>query len=764
MLHESTHQDEENFEREVIEIAIKLWGKSDPFQGSTMVDGKERDAVLIEDERITIIEATVSRRLDKAQKDGKKIRDLCKEMMRKYPYKAVRGYFVTRDEPTAEQRDFISGLEGVKVSAVSYNQIRKLLIDSPEYLSRRATYSFGSARNLITGTSQNLEDYIPMGLLEDPRGKPRIHEVSDVARSLGAGNSVILVGDFGAGKSMTTRAIHDVLVNEHLSNRSKRFPLTLNLRDHQSQTDPEEAIHRHCRLVGFADSSNLVRAWRAGEVIVLLDGFDEIATSGWLGKTKGLKNIRHRSVELIRKFAENTPAKSGIFVTGRRHLFDNSEEMKDALGLSVREPTILFADEFSNDQVQKYLKNHGWEGELPEWLPARPLLLGVLASKHSIDGLVEMSQVTPAEGWDTLLDSICERESKMEIGLNSETVRLIVERLATIARASVDGIGPIYEGDMARAFEEVCGYAPDEGAHLVIQRLPGLGVLDPNDGSRHFIDNDLVDAARAGDIVRLVTQEDVTPFSAFASGVTPMGVLGQSLGELKFTDKGMTANQVAGKAPQLNSQDMTSAIILDLVQIALRMGPKTSLPSIYIDDIGIESLILGDEQCDLDSVKIRKSTIGTLDLSEFGGDYNLPIFIECDFGLIKGIGGPDALPDSNFIKCHHPAFDAASKTISGIMSMPGLSDRQKVMLSVLKKVYMQAGGTRRENALGRGLGQKQARLVEEVVEYLVSENVLIKSRGGGHNLYSSTRKHAQRVRKMIESGASSDDSLLGNVS
>ena len=61
--------------------------------------------------------------------------------------------------------------------------------------------------------------------------------------------------------------------------------------------------------IGFGQPTQLMRAFLAGEVHLLLDGFDEIATAGWLGKTNGLKDVRRRSVELIRNFLTTAPAR-----------------------------------------------------------------------------------------------------------------------------------------------------------------------------------------------------------------------------------------------------------------------------------------------------------------------------------------------------------------------------------------------------------------------------------------------------------------------
>ncbi|TCL79658.1 MULTISPECIES: NACHT domain-containing protein [unclassified Curtobacterium] len=367
-----SQDDEQLFEAEVLRVARALWVPNRPFQGSVILDGAERDGIFVGDDIVAVVEATVSKRLDKAKKDGDKLKQASERLSKSHPLKAIKGYFVTRDEPTAEQRQYINSLRS-GVVACSFAQLRSLLINSREYLNVRQAYAFGSARNLDTGAPKDLDVYVPIGLLEESTsGRARVHSVADIANRMSSGGTTVLLGDFGAGKSMTIREVHSRLASSHLKNPEKRFPVTLNLRDHQGQKAPDEALRRHCQAIGFEEGTKLVRAWRAGQVDILLDGFDEIATTGWLSQAVSLRQIRRNSVELIRNFTDQTPDGAGIFLTGRRHLFDSNTELSGALGISSRNPLVLSTDDFSEAQVTEYLTARGWDGSLPGWLPPRP--------------------------------------------------------------------------------------------------------------------------------------------------------------------------------------------------------------------------------------------------------------------------------------------------------------------------------------------------------------------------------------------------------
>jgi energy-coupling factor transporter ATP-binding protein EcfA2 len=749
------------FEQEVLRVARALWAKDSPYQGSVLLDGAERDGVFVGSDLVAVVEATVSKKLDKAKKDGDKLKAACEKLARQHPMKAVKGYFVTKEEPTAEQRQYIDKLKA-GIVACSFAQLRSQLINSREYLTVRDRYPFGSARNPATGDPIDLGSYIPLGLLEPgTSASRRALNVSDIAGRIEKGEATVLLGDFGAGKSMTVREVHRLLRDRHLNDASKPFPVTLNLRDHQGQKDPDEALRRHAQTVGFDEGTKLVRAWRAGEVHLLLDGFDEIATSGWLGQAPNLRTVRQRSVELIRKFVDQSPKTVGLLVTGREHLFDSVREMTTSLGLSDRNPLVLRTDEFSDDQVASYLEHMGWTGSLPDWLPPRPLLLGYLAASGSIESVIGATGVSAPEGWDILLGRICDREAKIELGLDGGTVRRLLERLATLARSRGDGLGPLRPDDLRDTFAQICGYSPDEGSYVIIQRMPGLGVLDPVDGSRHFVDVALADAARAGDLVRLIEAGgELTEADLNLGSIAPIGELGLGVAELQATRAAMDATHATAAAVRLDRATSNDAFVLDCLMLTLRLGPRSKLPNVTVRDLTVPVLRIRDVEADIDGLRFESCLFGELDLTEYDGNHLLPIFSSCMFELVLGAGSPDALPPGHFLESTFEVFDASTKTTRGILAMPGLSDRQKVVLTVLKKVYLQAGGGRRENALVRGLDNGQRALVNGVLDDLVSAGLLVRGRAGNYTIFSSVRGQASRVRTLLGTGASSNDPIL----
>ena len=102
------------------------------------------------------------------------------------------------------------------------------------------------------------------------------------------------------------------------------------------------------------------------------------------------------------------------------------------------------------------------------------------------------------------MEKIFERESRISPNLDGATLRRILERLATVARATSDGLGPITQQQIRTAYIQVCDSEPDEQANLLLQRLPGLGVYRDEDDSRTFVDIELAEVCRARDVTDFI--------------------------------------------------------------------------------------------------------------------------------------------------------------------------------------------------------------------------------------------------------------------
>ena len=196
-------QEHQNFENEVRRIARELWPEAE-FSGANIMDGREVDGVFETEDCIHVIEATTSRGMEKARQDVSKIHKLLLKLQNRSGTRAVRGWFVTRQEPTADQRKITDKFRKT-INVLSFSQFQARLIDSKSYLGVRDAYHFGSVRDPATGRHDQDShiEYIALDLVRiDSR---EVISLKDMVGMIQRGNAVVLLGDYGAGKSMTLR-------------------------------------------------------------------------------------------------------------------------------------------------------------------------------------------------------------------------------------------------------------------------------------------------------------------------------------------------------------------------------------------------------------------------------------------------------------------------------------------------------------------------------------------------------------------------------
>ncbi|MEV6054266.1 hypothetical protein [Streptomyces sp. NPDC052107] len=98
-------------------------------------------------------------------------------------------------------------------------------------------------------------------------------------------------------------------------------------------------------------------------------------------------------------------------------------------------------------------------------------------------------------------------------------------------------------------------------------------------------------------------------------------------------------------------------------------------------------------------------------------------------------------------------------TIKGILALK-TTPMNKVLLTILKKVYAQRGTGRKESALFRGLDAKHRELVPDAVQRLAGAGLITSARSGGTRIYLPVRGMAGRVRRILQVPQSSADSIL----
>ena len=750
------------FENEVRRIARQLWPAAQ-YSGAAMVDGKERDGIFETEDCVHLVEATVSRGKSKAVEDVKKLTSLARQYQKVSPSKAVKCWFVTKQEPTADQRGVANAHKHL-VNAISFPQFQSKLIDAAAYLGARDQYPFGSVRDPATGHLTPQIEYVHLDLLE--RSADKVWSIGETKNALMTGERMVILGDYGAGKSMTLREIYRELKKAFLGGKTVQFPVMLNLRDHIGQPNAAEVLERHGRNIGFPNPSHLVRAWRAGYVTLLLDGFDEVSTLGIQGLWRQLKDARYRAMQVIREFVRSHPSSAGIALAGRAHFFNSAAERKMAMGLGDG-PVELTLNEFNEEQIQRYLKANGLTGHVPGWMPSRPLLVGYLVATGLLSQVLDTQgqskapEPDPAEGWDRILDRVCNRESEIEAGIDGPTIRRILERLATVVRTSQSGLGPLNTDQIVEAFKAICGYVPDERALILLQRLPGLGIERPDEGTRVFLDTDWVNACMAGDVTAFIEQPynfDVHVFKGAQYGLGPLGIAVSSIKTQKLAITSGKMNAALQKGQELEESMM---LLFDLVNVALEMGSSID-QSIQIRDIVTPELVVSPDMGDCSTLHYRNCYFMRLAVNPDVDGPALPRFESCYFDEVDGRASPNDLPVDVFDdQCTFGKFTLAPDTVNAITEMD-IPLGTRVLLTLLKKLYVQSGSGRKENALHRGLDHHGRRMVTPVLHMLQVEGLAIpyKRAGLSMTIWVPNRAQAARVRRIIASPHTCGDRLI----
>lgn len=741
-----------DFENEVRRVARALWPEA-RYSGAALLDGRERDGFFETEECIHFLEATTSRRLEKAKEDIGKLAYAVSRAVASSRYKAVRAWFVTREEPTADQRQAATRHKSY-LTILSFSQFQARLIDVRAYLAARDNYAFGSVRDPVTGNLRPAVEYVPVALAEP--GGATVRTPDDVVAALEGGRRVVLLGDYGAGKSMTLRFLYRRLETRYKRGESVRFPVYLNLRDHYGQTDPAEILERHARNVGFESPAHLVRAWRAGYVMLLLDGFDEVTGISIQGLWRKLRDNRFRAMEPVRRLVSEHPSGLGLAIAGRAHFFDSDIERRSALG--TMEFMELSLNEFNDDQVLAYLKLRKLSGAVPSWLPSRPLLVAYLASTGLLEDVLGQwgADLDPAAGWNLLLDKITSREAGIEAGIDGPTVRRILERLATKARSSPDGLGSLDPDDIVSAFREICGYPPDERGMLLLQRLPGLGIEQGASETRAFIDESFAETCRAGDVFAFAENPyDSTLFQGVLDCTS--GALGWSVAGVRIQNGAFpTAKLKAAiaRASSLGNNNLTA----DLVFSSIEAGHEIDA-EVYVKDVLIPEAEFQVGRPPASRIHFQDCLFGLLGIDPEVGPDSLPRFHRCFVAMLDGRISDSDLPSGVFEDCLFESFAVGAGTTDQVLDLH-LPLGVRVLVTVLKKLFERRGRGRKENALYRGLDYRARKLVPDVLQLLRTHNIAHPCRRGVETIWLPDRSARGRAGRIASSPSAKDDPLI----
>ena len=768
----SAYKQNMTFEADVRRVAEAVWNME---PGSCQPMHYENDPVIRELDGIArlrdvthLIMVTTSTKLEKAKSDVKKLN--AAESIEKSKAPAVSKWLVTQSQLDAQH---IEHGRKFNVTVLTFEQFQRRFFDSYKYLVLRARAAFGSARDPHSDSINIAEDaYVPLPMtITFNSANTSIGRIGNqitidqVCSYVADGHIVVMLAPFGAGKSLTTREIFKHLAKLHKNAQDSPVPLVLNLREHWGEDYSDEILERHARTIGYSPREEIVIAWRAGLACLLVDGFDEVASQSIVrtDDKNFMRDARRRALQGVRDFTNKIPLNTGIFICGRDHYFDNQQELVAGLGLSGKSFLVLKLEEFTDDAAHNFLRRNGINSQLPDWLPRKPLILAYLVRHNLIDSILSIdSSKGFSFAWDSFLDRICEREAALESSvMDPQTLRSVMERLADSVRTKPSGTGPVTGNDLSEAYNLETGQAAGEGVLAQLQRLPGLTQRDSEPGSRSFVDEDMLGALQGGAFAKQILgnfQESLkTPLTELSDKAIAMATYQL----LRNQTRPETLTSTERLYRSAGNDRVSRQVIADCAMTALSMAVDLELGKIEFRGIVIESASIGRigfEDISISGLQFRDCTVKEIVFGTQGCASGVKLngcFIEKVSGIANSTGVPRDIIGED---CEILHFDNMA-TNNAVLQL-NLPPQMKALLTILRKLYKQAGAGRKVSALTRGITQPDVeRYIDPVLAVLERHHFVTIY----NKVVHPVRKQGSRVERILSSPSITTDDIIMDV-
>jgi len=245
---------------------------------------------------------------------------------------------------------------------------------------------------------------------------------------------LLLVGEFGDGKSFAGYQLTRRLGSEYRRDASGHFPLRLSLRDLRSAGNPQELLSRRLQTFG-ADVKDWFSLPDATKTIVILDGFDEMSAE--LDHATVAENLRMLA-ECVRYFGA-----SKLVVTSRTHFFETNRDQARFLEQLEEPDVVRLAPSPRNkrsDYLEAYAERHNLSGKFnkirrlydPIGLAAKPLFLQMI--KETLPALP-----------DDQFDEITLYETSVRDSLKRKAELLEDRSLLTLRKETLEGMTRLLE-------------------------------------------------------------------------------------------------------------------------------------------------------------------------------------------------------------------------------------------------------------------------------------------------------------------------------
>lgn len=731
-------------------IASIIWKRP---ANAERIGGVNFDAVLhVSNEEVVLIEITEEHSLEKVRGDISKIA----AVKLKYLTEGVlaRAYIVLTREPTAGMVELAKEL---KISITSIDGFVKQAFDYSSYTNLRNDVAFGSAINPTTGEPDK-NNYIPVVYTDESERKK--FNLQDICAKLERGEKIVLLGDYGTGKSRCTREVFSLFTSTPTP--GSNFLLAINLREHWGATTGIEIIAGHLQRLGMSDAvDRTMQLLRAGHITLILDGFDEVGSQTFGTNQDRRASIRKIALQGIRELITSTPA--GVLITGRPHYFNSHQEMYESLGINVRSQSytlIKCATEFDTNQAKIYLSNIGLTSSVPEWLPRKPLMFQILAEIDSSEADRILSEAWGEIGfWGQFIDTVCIREAKIHTSIDPVSVREVLTNLVKNTRLGDRELGRLTPKDVNKAYEAATGMAPDESGQLMLSRLCTLGRIEPESPDRQFVDPYIVQLLFAESLAEDISNKNYEILDLhWRQPMQQIGLafLAQWI-ELYSLEK-ETLSMIHRIATPTNGQAIGELV----AAMTLMRHEALDLGGLQIHDADICVLLLG--LIELQNVTFINCVFGTLSFDSCKVTSNSKVKIKSSYAsMATGLTSKDALPDW---VTETSIEETQSASNASRIKSSNLPPSQKLFLSIIQKIFFQRGGGRKESSLYKGgFGEQYDRkIIDQILSILVNDGYVEKSKDNSVFIYNPKREFTAKMRLIRDQLGLSKDELWLKIS
>jgi uncharacterized protein YjbI with pentapeptide repeats/MinD-like ATPase involved in chromosome partitioning or flagellar assembly len=214
----------------------------------------------------------------------------------------LRGIFVTQSPNTLESSD--------TVAVESY----------PTLLDRLVDFADSNDKLIANVRGTEIETrYVELNSEDESKQREALTAAADAFVRDESSTLLLLLGDFGTGKTWFTKRYAAILAERHQQDpRHNRRPIRIDLREVAKELSLESILRF---AFPKADSEAILYMLREGRLVLLFDGFDEMATQADFAVTR----------ENFRQLARAAAGKAKVILTCRTHYFKEKSEETEAL-------------------------------------------------------------------------------------------------------------------------------------------------------------------------------------------------------------------------------------------------------------------------------------------------------------------------------------------------------------------------------------------------------------------------------------------------